>query len=161
MRARRKSVTMFRAAAVAAMMLAGAGSGAALAGEQSTPTVTVYKSPTCGCCSAWVEHMRAHGFTVETKDVDDISAVKRLLGVPDNLASCHTATVGGYVVEGHVPAADVAAMLSHAPAVRGVAVPGMPATSPGMDVPGATETYPVVAFGADGRQVLIGERGPQ
>jgi hypothetical protein len=108
-------------------------------------TVTVYKSPTCGCCANWVDHMREHGYTVVVNDLEDVQPVKTREGVTDALSSCHTATVGGYVVEGHVPAADVQRLLSERPAITGIAVPGMPMGSPGMEG-GRVDRYDVVAF---------------
>jgi hypothetical protein len=96
-------------------------------------SVEVYKSPSCGCCGNWVRHMRTNGFAVEVKDVPDVDAVRLKAGVPPKLASCHTAFVAGYVVEGHVPAADIRALLTERPNALGLAVPGMPAGAPGMD----------------------------
>jgi hypothetical protein len=114
------------------------------------PPVTVYKSPTCGCCSAWAEHMEAAGFPVETVDVADLGAVKAEHGIPPQYGSCHTATVGGYAVEGHVPAEDVKRLLAERPAAAGLAVPGMPIGSPGMETPGRpAEAYDVLLV-ADG-----------
>lgn len=109
--------------------------------------VRVYKSRGCGCCGEWEKHLRAHGFAVRSHFVDDIAAVKRELGVPDALASCHTALVAGYVVEGHVPAADVRRLLREKPAALGLAVPGMPAGSPGMEG-GTPRPYATLAFDA-------------
>ena len=100
------------------------------------PLVEVFKTPTCGCCSLWVEHMRKNGFNVRTTDMNDLSEIKKSRGVPDQVQSCHTAVVNGYVVEGHVPAADVHRMLKEKPAIAGIAVGGMPVGSPGMDYPG-------------------------
>jgi hypothetical protein len=97
------------------------------------PPVEVWKSPTCGCCVAWIEHMRANGFTVRIHDTDDVAAQKRRLGVPYAYGSCHTAEVGGYLVEGHVPAAQVKRLLAERPQARGLIVPGMPGRSPGME----------------------------
>lgn len=114
---------------------------------QPTPTLLVYKSPGCGCCGEWEKHMRAHGFAVESRQVDDIAAVKRKLGVPDALASCHTGVVAGYVVEGHVPGADVRRLLREQPSLVGLAVPGMPAGAPGMES-GAPQAYSTLAFDA-------------
>ena len=112
-----------------------------------TLTATVYKTPTCGCCRAWVDHLRAQGFRVETVDRDDLATAKAANGVPGELQSCHTATVGGYVVEGHVPAGDIRRLLAERPALAGIAVPGMPVGSPGMEVPGTpAERYDVVSF---------------
>lgn len=95
--------------------------------------ITVYKDPSCGCCSAWIEHLREGGYKVKAVDSDDMAAVKKRLGVPENLESCHTGVVdaSGQIVEGHVPATALAKLIA-APAVKGVAVPGMPANSPGM-----------------------------
>lgn len=111
--------------------------------------IQVYKSPTCGCCAAWVEHVRAAGFVAEVIDEPEaaLQARKSRLGVGPKLASCHTAIVNGYVVEGHVPAADIQRMLREKPAIAGIAAPGMPVGSPGMEVPsGAKDRYDVVAF---------------
>ena len=110
-----------------------------------TSTLTVYKTPTCGCCNAWVDHMREHGFLVVAIDTADVTPIKDRLGVRPDHASCHTATVGGYVLEGHVPAADVRRLLAERPAVTGLAVPGMPMGSPGMEGP-TRDAYDVVAF---------------
>lgn len=116
-----------------------------------TLTVTVYKTPTCGCCRGWVDHLRAQGFRVETVDRDDLTMVKAANGVPGQLESCHTATVGGYVVEGHVPARDIRRLLAERPPVIGLAAPGMPVGSPGMEVPGSpAERYDVVSFDRSG-----------
>ena len=120
--------------------------------EAQTPTVTVYKSPTCGCCVLWADHMTASGFTVETVDVASMDDVKARLGVPNTLASCHTAVVGDYVVEGHVPAEDVERLLAEQPDATGLAVPGMPIGSPGMEVEGRpADSYDVFLFTRDGR----------
>ncbi len=108
------------------------GSGAnALA--QEPPAMTVWKSPWCGCCAKWVEHMRAAGFEVQVEEVEDLGLVKRMAAVPENLQSCHTAQVGGYTIEGHVPAADVLRLLEERPDTHGLFVPGMPSGSPGME----------------------------
>jgi hypothetical protein len=118
--------------------------GACVPGEEAPPLVTVYKSPTCGCCSAWVDHLRGSGFRVETVDVRDTGAVKRQYGIPDSLASCHTGVVDGYVVEGHVPATDVKRLIEERPEAGGLAVPGMPVGSPGMEQGDTTEPYEVL-----------------
>lgn len=115
------------------------------------PIVDVYKTPTCGCCSEWVEHLRGHGFTVRTTDMEDLAALKAGHHVPRHVQSCHTALVDGYVVEGHVPAAEVRRLLTERPAIAGIAVAGMPIGSPGMEVPGAdVHPYEVVAFDKSG-----------
>jgi len=114
-------------------------------------TITIFKSPTCGCCKKWVDHVRAAGFVAVVHDVDDIDAVKKREGVPKALQSCHTAIANGYVIEGHVPAADVLRLLRERPkGVRGVAAPGMPGGSPGMEMGGPADKYDVVAFTRDG-----------
>ena len=115
--------------------------------------VTVYKNAQCGCCKGWVEHLRQNGFEVTANDVDDLAAIKSKLGVPGALTSCHTAVVGRYVVEGHVPAADIRKLLEEKPKVVGIGVPGMPVGSPGMEAPGRRpDRYDVTAFAKDGSQ---------
>jgi len=113
--------------------------------------VTVYKSPTCGCCKEWIKHLQANGFSVTAHDVTDVARYKTANGVPVTLGSCHTATVGGYVIEGHVPAADVKRLLKERPPVRGLAVPGMPIGSPGMEQGAHKERYDVLTFDKDGK----------
>lgn len=115
------------------------------------PVVTVYKSPTCGCCTDWVDHLRENGFAVQVEDVGNVQPVRERLGVPQQLASCHTAEVGGYVVEGHVPAAEVKRLLRERREVVGLAVPGMPVGSPGMEQGDRRDPYDVLAFKQDGR----------
>ena len=109
--------------------------------------VKVWKDPSCGCCSGWVEHLRGSGFTVEAIDTADLAAVKTALGVPDELAACHTAKIDSYVIEGHVPAAAIRRLLAERPAALGLAVPGMPVGSPGMEG-GTPQPYDVVLFAA-------------
>lgn len=112
--------------------------------------VLVFKSPACGCCSKWIDHLENHGFAVESRDVSDVRPVKREHGVPEALAACHTALVGGYVIEGHVPAEDIRRLLRERPSIVGLAVPGMPLGSPGMEARVA-ESYEVLAFDVDAR----------
>ncbi len=114
------------------------------------PTVTVYKSPSCGCCGKWVEHMKASGFSVVTHDTDDVATHKARLGVPLGMGSCHTAEVSGYLVEGHVPASDVKRLLAEKPRAKGLVSPGMPQSAPGMDIPG-NAPYEVLLVGNDGK----------
>ena len=115
------------------------------------PRVLVHKSPTCGCCTAWVTHMQQAGFPVDVVATDDLDSVRKKAGVPAGKASCHTAVVEGYFVEGHVPAEDVARLLRERPDARGLTVPGMPVGSPGMEVPsGAVQPYSVLLVGHDG-----------
>lgn len=108
--------------------------------------VVVYKSPTCGCCNKWIEHMQANGFTVKAQNVADIMPYKNANGVPLALGSCHTAKVDGYVIEGHVPAADIKRLLKERPKVLGLSVPDMPAGSPGMEQGSHKERYDVLTF---------------
>ena len=100
------------------------------------PAVDVYKSPTCGCCEGWIEHLEENGYAVSSHDVNELSTLKARYQVPGQLQSCHTALVDGYVVEGHVPAEALGRLLNERPAVVGLAVPGMPTGSPGMEVDG-------------------------
>lgn len=109
--------------------------GSAPVWAQSATTIEIYKSPTCGCCGKWIEHMQKNGFKVETHEVDDIPASRKKLGMPDKLGSCHTSKVGNYVVEGHVPAADIQKLLKEKPKALGLAIPSMPPGVPGMDIP--------------------------
>ena len=119
------------------------------------PEVVVYKGPTCGCCGDWAEHLRAAGFPVTEEVVRDMAAVKERHGVPRELGSCHTALVDGYVVEGHVPAADNVRLLDERPDVRGLAVPGMPVGSPGMEMAGVPpDPYATLTFGRDGATAI-------
>jgi hypothetical protein len=115
------------------------------------PLLVVHKNPSCGCCGLWIEHMHAHGFEVEVRDIDDMGPVKERVGVPAGMGSCHTAEVAGYFIEGHVPAADVQRLLAERPEALGLTVPGMPLGSPGMEVPdGRVQPYEVVLVGKDG-----------
>jgi hypothetical protein len=114
------------------------------------PHITVFKDPGCGCCKSWVEHLRKHGFEVAVRDTSDVSGAKRAGRVPAQLHSCHTAFVNGYVVEGHVPASDIQRLLKEKPKVAGLAVPGMPVGSPGMEMGDRMEHYAVIAFSRDG-----------
>ncbi len=115
------------------------------AANAAQPAVKVWKSPACGCCGGWISHLRGAGFAVNVYDIDDVQPVKLRHGVPQELQSCHTAVVGAYVVEGHVPAGDIKRLLEERPAAKGLAVAGMPQSAPGMD--GPAEPYDVVLFG--------------
>lgn len=121
--------------------------------QPSRPATVVHRDPNCGCCIAWADHLRAAGFPVSLVETTDMASVKQRLGVPAALASCHTGEIAGYVIEGHVPAADIARLLASAPAdIRGLAVPGMPMGSPGMESPsGRRQAFDVIAFGPTGR----------
>lgn len=117
---------------ITALAVAGLFSLSAGAAE-SLPAIAVYKSPTCGCCAKWVEHLKRAGFPVEARNVADVSAARERLGMPSQYASCHSAKVGHYAVEGHVPAEDIKRLLRDRPAAIGLAVPAMPPGSPGME----------------------------
>lgn len=112
--------------------------------------VTVYKSPTCGCCSKWVDHMRSNGFEVETKDMSNMEQVKNHYGIPASFQSCHTALVDGYLIEGHVPASDIKRLLKEKPDSIGLFVPGMPMGSPGMEGP-RKDDYSVLSVDREGK----------
>ena len=114
-------------------------------------TLVVTKTAYCGCCKAWVERMKAAGFTVVVKDVDDITPTARKLGVPDDLRACHTAEIGGYAIEGHVPAADIKRLLAEHPKAAGIAVPGMQMGTPGMEHGNHAMPYEVLLFDRDGK----------
>jgi hypothetical protein len=121
--------------------------------------IQIYKSSTCGCCAKWAEHMRSAGFAVQATDVADVNVYKIHYGVPPELASCHTALVEDYVVEGHVPAADVIKMLREKPAIKGIAVPGMPIGSPGMEGPNPVR-YETLSFSKDGSVAVFAVHEP-
>ena len=124
--------------------------------------IVVNRDPGCSCCGGWVEHLRKAGFTAEVVETPDMERVKKRLGVPQALAACHTAEVGGYVIEGHVPAAAITRLLAEKPRAKGLAVPGMPVGSPGMEVEGATpETYSVLQFGPSGQKTFARYRGAE
>jgi hypothetical protein len=140
----------------AGLALAGLGAPHLLAQPAPGTPITVYKSASCGCCAKWVDHLRDNGFAPVVHDEENMDAIKDDLGVPKAMRSCHTALMAKYLVEGHVPAADLRRLLSEHPAVAGLAVPGMPASTPGMAVPGQPhEPYEVLAFARDGKSVLF------
>jgi hypothetical protein len=146
---------------VAAACSGGAADGgavpAAIAAARAD-TVVVYKTPTCGCCTKWVDHIEAAGFAVETHDLNDLTATKQQLGVPVGRTSCHTATVRGYTIEGHVPADVIARLIAEQPpGVRGLAVPGMPMGSPGMEGL-IKQDYDVLAFDEHGNVEVFERR---
>jgi hypothetical protein len=155
---------------ILSVLLAGSAATLASQQQQQQQTIEVYQGPTCSCCTKWIDHLRGHGFAVRTTNTDNLNDVKARHGVPPQLRTCHTALVSGYVIEGHVPAADVERLLNERPAVLGLAVAGMPIGSPGMEPvtlrlvaretpPGSpraevpilkAEPYDVVAFDKDG-----------
>ena len=118
----------------------------------TTPVIKVFKSPTCGCCTAWVEHVRQSGFAVEAQNVDQdaLYALKDRLQIAPELAGCHTALVGDYFIEGHAPASDIGRLLEEQPLARGLTVPGMPMSSPGMGGPGAGDSFDTLLVASDG-----------
>jgi hypothetical protein len=129
----------------------GASAPLAVATPARERQMLVHKSPTCGCCTAWVDHMRAAGFQVEVRETDNLHPIKERVGVPLGKGSCHTAEIGGYFIEGHVPAEDVKRLLAQKPNAKGLVLPGMPAGSPGMELPdGRTEPYTVELVHPDG-----------
>ncbi len=146
------------------MILAGVAAGAvvstpaSLLGQTAPLMITVSKDPSCGCCNGWIAHLRQAGFTVTAQDTRELAEIKSRLGVPERLTSCHTAEIGGYVIEGHVPADAIRRLLKETPPAAGLAVPGMPVGCPGMEG-GAPEIYEVVLFGADGERVFGRYRG--
>lgn len=124
--------------------------------QASATRMVVYKSPTCGCCGSWVTYARRNGFQVEVHDVADVSEIKASAGVPADAQSCHTTQIGGYFVEGHVPVEDIRRMLAERPDIRGIAAPGMPAGSPGMETPdGRRDRYAVRAVRRDGSSYVF------
>lgn len=129
--------------------------GVSLPGQARAATpkaeVQVFKSSTCGCCAVWVGHLREAGFKVTVLDVHNASAERRRLGMPDRFGSCHTALVGGYVIEGHVPAAEMERLLATRPKALGLSVPGMPVSAPGMAVPGRSQPYQVLLIDLAGQ----------
>lgn len=143
--------------AIGGALVAGAIVVASSGSQAANPTIQVYKSPTCGCCNDWIDHLRDAGFTVEAIDRTDLAAVKSQLGVRPELGSCHTGVIDGYVIEGHVPADVVARLLEERPAVAGLAVPGMPIGSPGMEGPNP-EPYEILAFDGQGGTAVYARR---
>lgn len=119
------------------------------------PELQVFKSPSCGCCGAWAGHMKSAGFAVKMTEVNDAALERKRLGMPDRFGSCHTATVDGYVLEGHVPAAEVKRLLASKPKAIGLAVPGMPQAAPGMDTPGRKDPYQVLLIDAAGQSSVF------
>ena len=149
----RREFLIFGAVAAGATVL-----GVGRAGARPPATrITVYKDPNCGCCTAWNDAMRKAGFQIEVRDTPNLAAVKGSLGVPDALASCHTGVVGGYLFEGHVPPDLVQKVLRERPQLVGLFVPGMPAGSPGMEMPNP-ERYDIIALGRDQRRSVYATR---
>ena len=129
-------------------------SAAPVASAQALPVVDVYKSPQCGCCKSWANHLEAAGFKVVLHDVNDVPAARHKLGMPDRFGSCHTARVGQYLIEGHVPASDIKRLLKEHPQAKGLAVPGMVQGSPGMEG-GKSEPFDTLLISADGTATVF------
>ena len=125
--------------------------------QAAGPAITVYKTATCGCCGIWVKHLSDRGFAATIKDVESTDEYSRKFGVPAALHTCHTAIVDGYTIEGHVPAADIQRLLKERPKAKGLAVPGMPMGSPGMEAGGRSAKYSVLLFQADGKTSVYRE----
>lgn len=134
--------------------------GTAAKATAAKPHLSVYKSPTCGCCTKWVEYMEANGFTASVTNMPDVTPVKVSNGLPPRLGSCHTTLISGYVIEGHVPVSDIRRLLREKPAIAGLAAPGMPAGSPGMDVPNSP-AYDIIAFDKTGRTSVYSTQKPK
>ncbi len=149
-----KNKTILSIGLLSALVLA----GVLFFGMNEEPTVTVYKSPSCGCCVDWVDHLEANGFDTKVENVSNTVIIKNKFGVGEKLQSCHTAVVNGYVVEGHVPADLVHKLLEQKPDVKGLAVPGMPQGSPGMEGSGIKEPYKVFTFTASGKTEVFARR---
>ena len=152
-------MVMRKALHVGALVLAASLALRARSVEADPQVVHVYKSATCGCCQKWVDHVRSQGYTVTVENVPDVAPVKRNLGVPSTTQSCHTAVIGNYFVEGHVPAQDIARLLAEHPDIAGLAVPGMPIGSPGMEGPNP-QSYRVLAVHKDGKVDVFAEHRP-
>ncbi|HJN03622.1 MAG TPA: DUF411 domain-containing protein [Alphaproteobacteria bacterium] len=154
LRGRTRRRVIWGVGAVAGGVLVGWASGVFRSDSASAALITVYRDPNCGCCHVWADILGRNGFDVRIKNVDDVIAIKKREGVPLELASCHTALVDGYAIEGHVPVESVKRLLAERPAVGGIAVPGMPAGSPGMSGR-RTEPLEVIAFSREGTMTLF------
>ncbi|RED15915.1 DUF411 domain-containing protein [Parasphingopyxis lamellibrachiae] len=121
------------------------------ASSSALPLMVVYKTPTCGCCGDWIDHLRGEGFGVRVHDVADTTPMAQRLGVPNTMRSCHTAEIDGYAIEGHVPAREIHRLLTERPEAAGLAVPGMPLGSPGMEMGDRRDAYAVLLFDRSGR----------
>ncbi len=121
----------------------------------ATVPMTVYRSPSCGCCGIWLEHMKKHNFEINDVKTNDVQSIKQKYGIKGELASCHTALVGGYLVEGHVPAEDIHTLLKEQPKILGLSVPGMPHGTPGMEMSGQRHPFSVISFDKNGEQKVF------
>jgi hypothetical protein len=150
MKKRSTQIVALAAALVTISLTTAAVRGVSSAPAAKKPTITVYKDPNCGCCKNWIAYLAKHGYTVDAKDTPNMTEIKHSLGVPDALTACHTAVVNGYLIEGHVSAEDIDRLLAQKPTIAGIAVPGMPMSSPGMDGP-RTQGYKVLSFDKTGK----------
>ena len=125
--------------------------------EENVDRITVYKSPSCGCCGDWVKHLEENDFEVEVHDMDNLNPIKQEAGLTPALASCHTAFINGYAIEGHVPAKDIRTLIEQAPKARGLTVPGMPAGSPGMEMGDRQDAYQVLLYNDEGQTRVFAE----
>lgn len=141
-------------AGLSAILLATASAKPAEATTSPSPIVTVYKDPNCGCCKKWIEYLKKNGYRVDLHDTQKLDDVKKGLGVPASLGGCHTALISGYIIEGHVPVEDIARLLKTKPKIAGLAAPGMPAGSPGMEGPPPAH-YQVMAFTRSGKSTVF------
>lgn len=139
---------------VKAALAAGILSGTPVRAQYALPPITVYKSPSCGCCGEWVKHLHRAGFATKVVNIEDLTPIKQRYGVPEKLGSCHTALVDGYVIEGHVPVREIKRLLAERPKAKGLAVPGMPAGSPGMEQGARRDPYDVLIFNDSGRHSI-------
>ncbi|AHI31012.1 MAG: DUF411 domain-containing protein [Marinobacter sp.] len=138
-------------------LVATVGLNGQLQAEDGLKDIHVYKSPTCGCCTDWVDHLKENGFKVEVTETNNLNPIKIDAGLTPSLASCHTAFVGDYVIEGHVPANDIHRLIVEAPKAKGLSVPGMPAGSPGMEVGDRKDRYQVLMFNDSGQTKVFAE----
>jgi hypothetical protein len=141
-----------RVALVGAVLATIAAAGSPGRRAAPPPEITVYHSPTCGCCKQWINYLKSHGFAVKSIEQEDLSDIKAEMGVTGKLASCHTAMVQGYVIEGHVPAPDIQRLLAERPKIAGLTAPGMPGASPGMDT--SKDPYDVLTFDGNGKTTV-------
>jgi hypothetical protein len=130
-----------------------------IAAASALPKLAVFKDPNCGCCTGWADHMKAAGFDVHISEATDLVTVRKRLGMPEQYAGCHSGSVDGYALEGHVPAADVKRLLASRPKVIGLSVLGMPVGSPGMEMGGRTQPYQVLLIGRDGQSSVFARYG--
>ncbi|MCK2150263.1 MULTISPECIES: DUF411 domain-containing protein [Marinobacter] len=143
--------------ALGLVLTAALGFSTPLLAAGAAQSIHVYKSPSCGCCTDWVKHLESNGFDVEVTETNDLNPIKQKAGLTRSLSSCHTAFIGDYVIEGHVPADDVRRLIAEAPQARGLTVPGMPVGSPGMEMGDRKDHYKVLLFNEMGQTKVFSE----